>query len=271
MSGSLFLVPSPIGNLSDVSSRAKETLLSVDYVACEDTRNTSKLLSLLQISKPCISCHEHNEKTASAKIITDLLEGKNVAYLSDAGYPCISDPGYLLTLEAIKNNIKVTPISGASAFLNALVGSGLDTSHFMFYGFLDSKHSERIKELEKLKTFEYTLIFYEAPHRIGDTLKDIYKVFGDRKITVCRELTKMHEEFYRTSLKELNENPREFIGEMVLVVEKNNLKENTYKNEEIIEKVNELISLGLTKKDAIISVSLLLNIPKNLIKELTIN
>jgi 16S rRNA (cytidine1402-2'-O)-methyltransferase len=271
MSGILYLVPSPIGNLNDVSPRVKDTLFSVDYVACEDTRNTGKLLNLIGITnKKCVSCHEHNEKESSINIVKDLLDGKNVAYLSDAGYPCISDPGYLLTLEAIKNDIKITPLSGASAFLSALIASGLDTEHFFFYGFLKSKESERLKELEILKNTPYTTLFYEAPHRIKETLSDLYKVFGDRKIVIARELSKLHEEFIRTTLKEINENYKEIIGEIVLVVDKAPLIETKYDEKEIINKVDLLMKNGLTKKDAIISISLLLDIPKNDIKKLVI-
>ena len=268
--GTLFLVPSPIGNLDDISKRVLNILSNADYVACEDTRNTAKLLSILGIKKTCISCHEHNESSISPKIINDINNGKSVAYLSDAGYPCISDPGYLLVLEAIKNDIKVTPISGASAFLNALVASGLDTNHFIFYGFLDSKSTDRKKELTTLKHNPYTIIFYESPHRIQDTLKDIYEIFGDRHLTICRELTKIHEEFIRTTLKEIVENPIELIGELVLVVEKYTEPIKEIDENEIKKQVNLLIQNGLTKKDAISSVSLLLNLPKNLVKKIVI-
>jgi len=270
MSGILYLVPSPIGNIQDVSPRVREVLSNVDYIACEDTRNTLKLLNILGINKKLVSCHEHNEIESSSRIIKDLLDDKNVAYLSDAGYPCISDPGFLLSKEAIKNNIKITPISGASAFLNALVASGLDTNHFIFYGFLDSKSTDRKKELTTLKHNPYTIIFYESPHRIQDTLKDIYEIFGDRHLTICRELTKIHEEFIRTTLKEIVENPIELIGELVLVVEKYTEPIKEIDENEIKKQVNLLIQNGLTKKDAISSVSLLLNLPKNLVKKIVI-
>lgn len=271
MSGILYLVPSPIGNLKDVSPRVMETLLSCNYIACEDTRNTQKLLNLIGINnKRCVSCHEHNEKEASVSIVNDLLNGKNIAYLSDAGYPCISDPGYLLTLEAIKNNIQIVPLSGASAFLSALIASGLDTEHFFFYGFLKSKSSERVHELETIKNMPYTMLFYEAPHRIKDTLSDLYSILGDRKIVIARELSKVHEEFIRTTLKEINENYHEIIGEIVLVVEKAQVMETKIDEKEIIDKVNLLIKSGLSKKDAIISVALLLNVPKNEVKKLVI-
>jgi probable S-adenosylmethionine-dependent methyltransferase, YraL family len=272
MIGELYLVPSPIGNLKDVSPRVMETLLKVDFIACEDTRNTSKLLNLLGIKdKKCFSCHEHNEKTSSNFIVKEILNGKNVAYLSDAGYPCISDPGAILTIEAIKNDIKVVPLNGASAFLSALIASGLDSEHFFFYGFLKSKESERVNELKSLKNLPYTLLFYESPHRIKETLKDIYEVFGDRKIVVARELSKLHEEFIRTTLKEINASTTELIGELVLVVEKASISDNRYSDNELIEKVNLLMKNGLSKKDAITSISLLLNVPKNEIKKITIN
>lgn len=268
--GILYLVPSPIGNISEVSQRVKDILNNVSYIACEDTRNTSKFLSLINISKKTFSCHEHNEKEASKKIIDDLLNGENIAYLSDAGYPCISDPGYILVKEAIKNNITITPISGPNALLNALVGSSLDPSHFMFYGFLKSKQSERIQELNSLKDFKYTIIFYESPHRIKETLNDIYKIFGNRKISICKELTKLHEEFIRTDLKTITENYIEIIGEIVLVIEGKNNIEAEISDQEIIDKVNKLIENGLTKKDAILSISILNDINKNRIKKLVL-
>jgi 16S rRNA (cytidine1402-2'-O)-methyltransferase len=263
MSGILYLVPSPIGNLQEVSPRVKEVLNLVDFVACEDTRNTSHLLSLLNINKKCVSCHEHNEVSSSQNIVSSILDGKNVAYLSDAGYPCISDPGFILTKKAIENDIKVVPLSGPNAFLNALVGSGIDTSHFLFYGFLDSKASSREKELENLKDFPFTLIFYEAPHRINETLNSMYKILGNRKITIARELTKKFEEFIRSDLKTLVEENREYIGELVVVVEqaKNNLEDKDFKNE-----VKKLVDSGYSLKDAINIVSILFGANKNKLK-----
>lgn len=258
----LFLVPSPIGNLKEVSPRVIEVLNSVDYVACEDTRNTSKLLNLLGLNKRCVSCHEHNENMESDKIISSLLEGKNVAYLSDAGYPCISDPGSILVKKAIENSIKVTPLSGPNAFLNALVGSGIDSSHFLFYGFLDSKESKRESELEKLKYLPYTLIFYEAPHRINDTLKSMEKILGNRKIAVARELTKLHEEFIRTDLTSLNRGNSTFIGELVIIVDKYNEVEKT-DFDDYLPKLELLLKAGYKLKDAASIISLLFNVNKN--------
>ena len=264
MSGILYLVPSPIGNLSEVSPRVLSVLKDVDFVACEDTRNTSKLLSLLCIQKPCFSCHEHNEFSESEKITTQILNGKNVAYMSDAGYPCISDPGSVLVKKAIEKNIKIVPLSGPNAFLNGLVGSGIDANHFLFYGFLDPKESKRKTELENLKDLNFTLIFYEAPHRIFDTLKTILDVLGNRKICIARELTKIHEEFIRDNVENIINNYDSFKGEMVIIVEKNQLIEkNSGDLEAFLEKVKELIDAGLSQKDAITAVSTLFEVNKN--------
>src|SRR5574344_148088 len=269
MSGNLYLIPSPIGNMKDVSPRVQETLLLCDYIACEDTRNTLKLLNILGIRKKCVSCHEHNELKISPSIIEDLKNGKNIGYLSDAGYPCISDPGHLLAKEAINNNITVVPLSGASAFLNALVGSGIDPSKFLFYGFLNSKSEDRKKELNNLKEVPFTVVFYESPHRIDKTLEDIYEVFGNRKITIARELTKIHEEFIRSTLKDLVEEKREYIGEMVLIINKYTASEEVSEelsDEEITKYLNTLLNNGVNSKDAITSLALLKKTNKNRIK-----
>lgn len=270
MANTLFLVPSPIGNLSEVSPRIKETLSSVSFIACEDTRNTQKLLSLIGIKKSCVSCHEHNEKNESEKIIARVLNGDDCAYMSDAGFPCISDPGFLLVKECIKNNIKVVPLSGPNAALLALVGSGLDTYHFLFYGFLDSKTNKKEAEIAGFLNFPYTIILYEAPHRINETIASLYKVLGDRKIVIVRELTKMYEEFIRSSLKELAENPREYKGELVLVLEGNKtLNEDNKIDNEILQKAKELEKLGYSKKDASAILATLFKLNKNQIyKEL---
>ncbi len=269
--GILYLVPSPIGNLNDISKRIIDTLNSVDCIFCEDTRNTQKLLNLLNIKKNTISCHEHNEKEMSFKLISLLNEGKDIAYMSDAGYPAISDPGEILVKEVSKNNIKIVPLSGPTASLTALIASSLDTSHFLFYGFLNSKHSERIKEIKEIKDFPYTIIFYEAPHRINETLLDLYELLGDRKITIARELSKIHEEFIYTSLKEITSLNKEFKGELVLVLEGNTIKKDNYDLSLIIEKYNELIKNNISKKDAIISLSIIYKINKNILKKMFIN
>ena len=190
MANTLYLVPSPIGNLNEISPRIKETLLSVDFIACEDTRNTQKLLSLIGISKACISCHEHNEQKESEIIVKKILNGQDCAYLSDAGFPCISDPGFLLVKECIKSNINIIPLSGPNAALLALIASGLDTDHFLFYGFLNPKISKKETEIEKLSSFPFTIILYESPHRINETIISLYKVLGNRQLVIARELTK---------------------------------------------------------------------------------
>ena len=263
MIGKLYLIPTPIGNLKEVSPRFYEAIEDCSYLACEDTRNTLKLLNILNISKKCISCHEHNEKSSSINIINDILYGKTIGYLSDAGYPCISDPGYILVKEAIDKGITIVPVSGPNAMLNALVGSGLNTDHFFFYGFLSAKSSQRKKELFSLKTIPFTIIFYESPHRIKEALKDIYDVFGDRKVSIARELTKLHEEFIRDSLKNIIEQNQTLIGELVIVIEgAQNTKEEINKDS-IINLYNKFLENGFSKKDSILATSLSLNIRKN--------
>ena len=263
MIGKLYLIPTPIGNLKEVSPRFYEAIEDCSYLACEDTRNTLKLLNILNISKKCISCHEHNEKSSSINIINDILDGKTIGYLSDAGYPCISDPGYILVKEAINKGITIVPISGPNAMLNALVGSGLNTDHFFFYGFLSAKSSQRKKELFSLKTIPFTIIFYESPHRIKETLKDIYDVFGDRKVSIARELTKLHEEFIRDSLKNIIEQNQTFIGELVIVIEGTQNTKEEINKDSIINLYNKFLENGFSKKDSILATSLSLNIRKN--------
>jgi len=269
MIGKLYLIPTPIGNLSEISPRIISTIEECDYLACEDTRNTKKLLNILKINKKCVASHKFNEKESSVNIIKDILDGKSIGFLSDAGYPCISDPGAIIVEEAIKNNIVVVPISGPNAFINALVASQLDKSHFIFYGFLPANESQRVKELNKLKEETFTLIFYEAPHRINKTIKDLYKVFGDRKITIARELTKIHEEFIHTTLKEFISNPKEIKGEIVLVVQKAIENEKELGNHcEIEQKIEILLKEGYSKKDISNILSLLYKINKNQIKKI---
>ncbi|MCR5078446.1 MAG: 16S rRNA (cytidine(1402)-2'-O)-methyltransferase [Bacilli bacterium] len=216
----LTLVATPIGNLQEFSPRAIEVLKECDFVAAEDTRNSGKLLSSFGIEKPFISCHEHNEEEASERIISLLKEGKKVCYMSDAGYPLISDPGGRLVARCLEHNVKVTVTSGPSAAINALVCSGLDSNHFYFEGFLPPKENERNEELRALSVRKETLIFYESPHRITRTLIAMAAVFGPRKAVIARELTKLHEEFIRGSLVELALEKEETLkGEMVIIVE----------------------------------------------------
>lgn len=215
----LYLVPTPIGNLQEMTPRALEILKKVDCVAAEDTRHTQKLLSAYSIKKPLFSHHEHNQKSSIPKILKCLKQGQNIAVVSDAGYPLISDPGQQLIEKAIEQGHPVVSLSGAHAATCALVASGLSCQHYLFYGFLDSKTSKRKKALETLKTFPYTILFYEAPHRIEAMLKDVFEVFGDRKMVLARELTKIHEEYIRGSIREVLEVAGDCKGEMVIVVE----------------------------------------------------
>jgi 16S rRNA (cytidine1402-2'-O)-methyltransferase len=194
----LYLVATPIGNLEDISFRAVRVLKEVDRIACEDTRQTQKLLNHYGITTRTISYHEHNEMTRSAELVKDMQEGASVALVTDAGMPGISDPGYRLISLAIRHHLPVVPVPGASAFLAALVASGLPTDSFRFSGFLPAKRGERRAALEAIRTSPRTQVFYEAPHRIVEALADVVEVLGeDRHVVIAREVTKLHEEFLR--------------------------------------------------------------------------
>lgn len=263
----LYLIPSPIGNLDELSPRALAVLKEADIVASEDTRVTHKLLAFFDISKKLVSLREHNEVEQSHYLVNEIKNGKHVVYMSDAGYPCISDPGARLVKIALENDINVSCLSGPNAALNALVSSGIDPTHFYFHGFLDAKESVRKEELRKLFNKEETLIFYESPHRIQKTLFNMYEIFGARKACIARELTKIHEEFIRANLKELTEiDPETLKGEMVIIVEgKNKELKPHIDNSEILNMVNSLTKTGLSTKDAIKKVSELTNVNKNYI------
>lgn len=261
----LYLVATPIGNLSEMSPRAIETLQNADIIACEDTRVTGKLLSFFNIKKPLVSLREHNEVSEAGKLITRILAGEKVAYASDAGYPCISDPGAKLVQLALQNGINVSTISGPNAGLNALVASGLDTSHFYFHGFLNAKESVARNELQEMIKRKETIILYEAPHRIMKTLNMLFEILGDRHVCLARELTKQHEEFIRGPLSELVElDPTTLKGEMVLIVEgrKDEVKPDL-NNEEIYQMVKNFVGMGMSTKDAIKRVSEITEISKN--------
>lgn len=258
----LFIVATPIGNLNEISSRALEVLKSVDVIACEDTRNTIKLLSHFDIHTKLITYHNFNEKESSKGIIKLLKEGKSIALVSDAGYPLISDPGYELVNDVIDEDFNITTISGANAALNALVASGLKTNHYLFYGFLNSKSSQAKKELESLKNFPYTIIFYEAPHRIEKTIKLMYEVFGDRKAVIARELTKLHEQYYRDTLDNLI-NLKDLKGEIVILVQGYEKKDIQISENELFNKIDILINKGYKTKEAVNQISEEYNISKN--------
>lgn len=262
----LFLVATPIGNLGEMTLRAIEVLKEVDYIAAEDTRNTIKLLNHFHISTKLISHHEHNIISSIPKIISLLKEGYNIALVSDAGYPAISDPGFELVQEAIHQSFNVVPISGANACLNALVVSGLAPQPFLFYGFLDHQDKKKKKELESLKKYKETIVFYESPHRIKKTLVTMLDILGNRNIALCRELTKKHEEINRGTIEEMISIVDDMKGEMVIVVEgtKEIIQEIIFEKS-IEEHVNEYIQKGMSTKDAIKEVSKQRQLSKNIV------
>ncbi len=219
MSGKLYLVATPIGNLEDITLRALRILKEVDMIAAEDTRHTLKLLNYFEISKPLISYYKQNESTRSVELVEKLQAGKNIAIVSDAGTPGISDPGEQIVKSVIENGIEIVPIPGACAFVNALISSGISTKEFCFLGFLSAMKKERKEKLQELKYETKTLIFYEAPHKLNNTLKDMLEILGDREIVLARELTKIHEEFIRGKISEILENKEEIRGEFVLILE----------------------------------------------------
>ena len=203
MNGKLYMVATPIGNLEDITLRAIRILKEVDLIAAEDTRNTLKLLNHYEISKPLISYHRHNEEIKVDELIEKLKNGENIAIVSDAGTPGISDPGEVIVKSAIENNIDVVPIPGACAAINALICSGLDTKEFAFFGFLPLNKKLRKDKLNKIKNEIKTSIIYEAPHKLNNTLEDLKDILEDRKIVLARELTKIHEEFIRGDIEEI--------------------------------------------------------------------
>ena len=258
----LYLVATPIGNLSEMTPRAIEVLKMVDIIAAEDTRVTRKLLTHFNIETKLISHHEHNKKESTKGLLQLLEQGKNIALVSDAGYPLISDPGDNLVLEVIEQGFHVVPISGSSAVLNALIASGISGTRFVFVGFVESKELDLI--LNHYRDYPETLILYEAPHRIKKTLIKIEEVLGNREICLAREITKKYEEFIRGKVSEVIEVVESIKGEMVLVIE-GKKKENrkTLSILDIQETVNEFISQGMTPNEAIKATSKKLGIAKN--------
>lgn len=224
MAGTLYLVATPIGNLADITHRALQVLKDVDLIACEDTRHTHKLLQRYGIETKTISYHEHNEQQRAAELIDVLKQGSDIAVVSDAGTPSISDPGFRLVRAAIESDVAVVPVPGPSALITALIAAGLPTDEFFFAGFLPARSNARRARLDDLRSVPGTLIFYEAPHRLAATLKDAHEILGEREAVVARELTKLHEEIRRGRLSELathyadEENPR---GEIVVLIDRN--------------------------------------------------
>lgn len=258
----LYLVATPIGNLSEFSNRAIETLKQVDFIACEDTRNSKKLLSHFDIHAKLLAYHNFNEEESSKGIIELLAKGHSVAIISDAGYPLLSDPGYRVVNDAIEADFPVIAISGPNAALNALVVSGLDTRHYLFYGFVNAKVSAMQKEFKELSTFPYTMIFYEAPHRIAKTLKVAFEVLGNRRAVIARELTKMHEEIIRGDLLSLME-IEDLKGEIVLLIEGKQAEDETIDFQGLVDLISDKIKAGIKTKQAINEVAKAHNISKN--------
>ena len=256
MSGILYVVATPIGNLEDISARALRTLREVDLIACEDTRRTRKLLDRYEISKPLVSYHEHNEQARSQELLKELAAGRNIALVSDAGTPLIADPGYRLVEEARAQGIAVSPIPGPSAILAALSASGLATDSFQFRGFLPAKTTQRRKVLEELKGYDGTLVFYEAPHRILEALEDIAAILGARQVVLARELTKIHEEFLRgtpVELKTVLQARPALKGEFTLMIGKSNGVEAD--DTPVEEAVQKLIDAGASRMQALKTVA----------------
>ena len=269
--GKLYIVGTPIGNLGDITFRAVETLKNCDLILAEDTRQTLKLLNHFDITKHMISYHRHNEDDKIKTVVGFLDEGKDLALVSDAGMPIISDPGQNLVKYLVENNYEIEVVPGVTALATAIVKSGLDSTRFTFEGFLSINKKQRNKRLESLKEEERTMIFYEAPHKILATLKDMYEVLGNRNICIARELTKLHEEHIHTTFKEAIEKIEQdgIKGEIVLLIEGINVEEKEQKDREEldnisnVELVKEYISQGMDKKESIKKVAKLKGINKN--------
>lgn len=267
----LYLISTPIGNLQEFSPRAIAIIKNMDFIAAEDTRISGNLLNLFKIKKKFISCHKYNEHQSSKKIVALLKKKYQIAYMCDAGTPCISDPGQILIQECINNEIDVSVINNSNAAISAIVASGLNCEHFYFHGFLNSKEEKRKKELEKLKFKNETIIFYEAPHRINKTLANILEIFGNRKICIAHEISKKYEKYERGFLKEIIlKMDKKNKGEFVIVVD--GFKEKNTIPEEKLEKIKKMISFfkskNINSKDTIKKISDFFEIPKNKIYQI---
>lgn len=247
---SLYLIPTPIGNLDDITIRSLNTLKTVDAILCEDTRDTGLLLSHYDIKKRLISCHEYNEDKIIDNVVSMLKEGLNVGLVTDQGTPIISDPGYIVSRGVIQAGYNVISLPGATAFVPALTSSGIEPSPFLFYGFLNSKSSKQKTELKNLSNLKYTIVFYESVHRMKETLTNMLEIFGDRKIAVCRELSKIHEEIVRNNISNIIPLVDTMKGEFVIVVEGN--KELVdFSNLNVVEHVKMYVEDGISEMEAI--------------------
>lgn len=263
-SPSLYLIPTPVGNMEDITLRSINTLKMVDLLLCEDTRVTAELLRKLDIKKKLIHSDDHNEDSLKEMVLSKLQEGLNIGLVTDRGTPIISDPGYKIVEFVSKNEFNVISLPGPTAFVPALTMSGINPAPFLFYGFLNSKESKRVKELESLKKLPYTIILYEAPHRITDMLRALLKVFGNRKICLCREISKKYEEAIRGTIEEVLEVADTLKGEMVVVVE-GNLEQEDFSTMPILEHINLYLEDGLSEKEAIKKVAVERGIPKSVV------
>ena len=266
--GILYVVATPIGNLEDITYRAINILKSVDIIAAEDTRHTLKLLNHYEISKHLISYHRHNEEIKSGELIKELKEGKDIALVSDAGTPGICDPGEVVIKKCIEEEIKVVPVPGACAFVNALISSGLNTDTFLFLGFLPLNKKNRKQKLEQIKESTQTTIIYEAPHKLQSTLKDLEEFVSDRNVVLARELTKIHEEFIRGNIKEIIEKSKDVKGEMIILIEGKpeitlEEKQQEFKNMSLEEHFSFYEKQGFDKKDIIKKIAKDRGVPKN--------
>lgn len=265
MNGRLYLVATPIGNLEDITLRALKVLEKVDVIAAEDTRHTLKLLNFYAITKPLISYHRHNEEVKSDVLIDKLKNGENIALVTDAGTPGISDPGEEIVKKAIENNIEIIPIPGACALINALICSGFNTKEFIFYGFLPINKKLRIKKLNEISKQNKTIILYEAPHKLLKTLNDILENIGDINCILAKEITKIHEEYIRGKISELISRKEEIKGEYVILLDLNdNEQEDCSKKEMPLEEQYEYYEKkGLEKKEIIKQIAKDRNTNKN--------
>ena len=274
MSGKLYVVATPIGNLEDITLRAIRFLKEVDLIAAEDTRHTLKLLNHLEISKPLISYHRHNEEEKSDLLINKLKDGNSIALVSDAGTPGICDPGEEIIKKCIEENIEIIPIPGACALINALICSGLDTKEFLFLGFLPLNKKLRKRKLEEIKNSEKTIILYEAPHKMKNTLTDLKGILEHRRVVLAREITKIHEQFIRESIDSLIEKVEELKGEMILIIEGKKPEES--KDQELNSLTLEehytfYEKLGMDKKEIIKQIAKDRNVSKNEIYKYFLN
>ncbi len=261
---SLYLIPTPIGNLDDITVRSLNTLKTVDVILCEDTRDTGLLLSHYDIKKKLVSCHEYNEDKIIDNVVSMLKDGLNIGLVTDQGTPIISDPGYIVSRGVIEAGFNVISLPGATAFVPALTSSGIEPSPFLFYGFLNSKSSKQKTELKSLKDLKYTIIFYESVHRMKETLSNMLEVLGDRKIAVCRELSKIHEEIVRDNISNIIPLVDTMKGEFVIVVEGN--KEIVDFSElDIVEHVKMYVEDGMKEMDAIKQVAKERGVAKSII------